>query len=320
MNRILVLCILALLTTGGAYYLAIERHSHSENQTHVLLGGLSESGKSLTKVVIENADGVLFSASLVEDKWLASHLDTVLTFPVDVVALSEFVGALTQAHIVEPKTAKASQYPKLGVEPVTQPGAQSTLITLVSDTQQWRILLGNLASSGLGSYVREPSQQRSYLINQSVQLPLTPFEWLQPDVIDTGLNDLDRITIDSDNAFTLSKSPEGEWELTNNSQPLAYPGVLAHTLNDIVNFEYEKVEVLVAEPDSKQKVRTIRLENTSGNSLEMTLYTRPEQESGYVMTLHGDLLPSALLDWEYYLSDFQARGLLTKRDELLQQP
>lgn len=320
MNRILVLVILALLSTGGAYYLAIERHSQSDNQTRVLLGGLSESGKNLTKVVIENADGVLFSASRAEDKWLATHMDTVLSFPVDVSALSEFVSALTQAHIVEAKTAKASQYPKLGLEPVTQPGAQSTLITLVSDTQQWRILIGNLATSGLGSYVREPSQQSSYLINQNIQLPLTPFEWLKPDVIDIGLNDLERIVIDNDGAFTLTKSQQGEWELSDNNQPLAYPGVLAHTLNDIVNFEYEKVEVLVVAPDAAQKVRSIRLENASGNSLEMNLYARQEPASGYLMTLTGDLLTTALQDWEYYLSDFQARGLLTKREELLQQP
>lgn len=320
MKRIITLLILAIVTTGGAYYLAVERNKDDVSQTHLLLGGLSEGGTKLTRIVIENTDGVLFSASLADEQWLTSHLDTVLTFPADVDALSEFVSSLTAARIVEPKTAKASQYPKLGVEPVTQPGAQSTLITLVSDTQQWRVLVGNMASSGIGSYVREPSQQRSYLIDKNVQLPLTFYEWLKPDVIDIGLNDLSRIMIDKDETFTIVKTPEGEWELNDNRLPLAYPGVLAHTLNDIVNFEYEKVAVLVTEPASSDHVRLIQLQNPAGESLNINLYHQNEQQDGYLLTLHGELASPEIKDWMFYLSDFQARGLLTLRSELLQQP
>ncbi|GGF75192.1 DUF4340 domain-containing protein [Alteromonas lipolytica] len=319
MIRVAVLFLLVVITLGSAYYLVVQRHPQQVAQSHLLLGGLAAESQSLSKITIENAQGTLFAARKDSEQWLATHLDSVMRFPVDVEKLSAFVSALTQARIIEPKTAKASQYPLLGVEPVTQPDSQSTLITLASPTKQWRVLIGNLASSGLGRYVREPSQQQSYLINEAVSLPLTPNEWLMPDVIDAGLNTLQSVTIDSDPAFTLFREADGNWQLSENKLPLAYPGVLVHTLNDIVNFEYETVSPLIEQPSPDRLVRTIDISASDDKSLRLSIYNRPREE-GYILILSGDLIDASMLEWQYGLTDFQARGLLSSKGDLLQQP
>lgn len=318
MTRVAMLFLLVLVTLGAAYYLVFERHAEQSTQSHLLLGGLAAQSQSLSQITIENSDGTLFRAQRNGEQWLATHLDTAMTFPVDVEQLASFVSALTQARIIEPKTSKAGRYALLGVEPVTQPGAQSTLLTIATETQQWRVLIGNLASSGLGRYVREPTQQKSYLIDESLTLPLTPYEWLLPDVIDAGLSTLASIVIDSDPAFTLSKGADGNWQLSENKLPLAYPGVLAHTLNDIVNFEYDSVQPLVKEPAAKTLARTIDITAEDSRTLRMAIYRN--NEDGYLLTLKGDLLSSSLTEWQFRLTDFQARGLLSAKADLLQQP
>ncbi len=320
MTRVVILFLLVIVTLGAGYYLIVEHHPEQTSQSHLLLGGLASQSNSLTQITIENTEGPLFKARREGEQWLATHLDSVMTFPVDVETLAGFVSALSQAHIIEPKTAKASRYALLGVEPVTQPGAQSTLLTIATGTQQWRVVLGNLASSGLGRYTREPSQQQSYLIDETLPLPLTPYEWLLPDVIDAGLTTLKSIVIDNDPAFTLYKDTDGNWQLSENKLPLAYPGVLAHTLNDIVNFEYDSVAPLINVPAAVQLRRTIDITAEDGKLLTMTLYQMDDDEGGYSLLLTGDLVAASLTEWMFRLTDFQARGLLTPKAELLQQP
>ena len=320
MTRVVILFLLVVVTLGAAYYLVFERHPDQTTESHLLLGGLASQSTKLTQVTVENAEGTLFKARREDEQWLATHLDSVMTFPVDVQKLAEFVSALTQAHIIEPKTAKASRYSLLGVEPVTQPGAQSTLLTIATDTQQWRVVIGNLASSGMGRYAREPSQQQSYLIDEVLSLPLTPYEWLLPDVINAGLSGLASIVIDNDPAFTLFKGSEGDWQLSENKLPLAYPGVLAHTLNDIVNFEYDSIEPLIETPAESQLRRTISITGEDGRVLTLRLYQMEDADGGYALTLNGDLVPATFTEWLYRLTDFQARGLLAPKADLLQQP
>ena len=115
MKRIVVLSVLVILSLGGAYYLTMYRGQADSAPAHVLLGGLEENASALTAVTIENAEGVVFSARREQNQWFATHLDSMLTFPVDMTALSDFVSELTQATVLEGKTAKASQYSRLGL-------------------------------------------------------------------------------------------------------------------------------------------------------------------------------------------------------------
>ena len=52
----------------------------------------------------------------------------------------------------------------------------------------------------------------------------------------------------------------------------------------------------------------------------MTLYQMDDDEGGYALLLAGDLVAASLTEWMFRLTDFQARGLLTPKAELLQQP
>lgn len=316
MNRLVVLVISACLTVGSAYFLAVYRHAGDAAQSQLLFGGLSDNALNLFNVKVENNQGVIFSATKEGNQWMATHLDSLMRFPADVSKLANFVNELTQARILEPKTALAKQYSQLGVEPITKPGANSTLITISSQTEQWKVLLGNLSSSGVGRYVREPSQPKSYLIDKQLELPITSADWLTPNVVNIGLADLDEVIISGQDSFTLAKTATNEWELQDNELPLAYPGVLVHTLNDIINFEYESVSPYVNPLNSADLVRSIRL-NTQGNYLDMAIYSNAEQGGGYLMRVTGDLQLQNVQDWLIHLTDFQGRGLLSAKSELV---
>lgn len=327
MKRIVVLSVLVILSLGGAYYLTMYRGQADSAPAHVLLGGLEENASALTAVTIENAEGVVFSARREQNQWFATHLDSMLTFPVDMTALSDFVSELTQATVLEGKTAKASQYSRLGVEPVTQPGSQGTLITLASATQQWRVLLGNLASSGMGRYVREPSQQRSYLIDKPLALPVGNADWLTKQLITVSVNTLSEVIVDGQEPFTLFNNNEnGEWQLFDvAASELAYPGILSQTLNDIVNVNYDDMRARMPEEVLGEPIQSITL---SGNNqtLSLSVFAKQQDASGYLVSIAHEAdgetpwTPEGIENWVFELTDFQARGLLTLRSDLIRAP
>ncbi len=326
MKRIIVLSILVVLSVSGAYYLTAIRGQSATVPAHVLLGGLEENAASLTTVTIETAEGIVFSARKKQDQWVATHLDSMLTFPVDMTALSDFVSELTQAKVLEAKTAKANQYPRLGVEPVSQPGSQGTLVTLASDTKQWRVLLGNLASSGMGRYVREPSQQRSYLIDKPLELPVGNADWLARQVISVSANALSEMVVDGPEPFTLLRSDNGDWQLFDvATSELVYPGILAQTLNDVVNMSYDDVRARLPDEALGEVVQSITLKS-SEQALSILVFQAGEGTTGYVVTMSienesaNDWVYSGIDNWVFQLTDFQARGLLTHRSDLIKTP
>ena len=73
-------------------------------------------------------------------------------------------------------------------------------------------------------------------------------------------------------------------------------------------------------PAAAQLRRTIDITAEDGKLLTMTLYQMDDDEGGYSLLLAGDLVAASLTEWMFRLTDFQARGLLTPKAELLQQP
>ena len=326
MKRIIVLAILVVMSLAGAYYLTVVKSTANNAPAHVLLGGLEENAALLNAVTIETAEGVVFSARRDQDQWVATHLDSLLTFPVNLDELSGFVSQLTQATVLEAKTAKASQYSRLGVEPVTQPGAQSTLITLATESKQWRVLMGNLASSGMGRYVREPSQQRSYLIDKPLELPVGNADWLLRQIISLSVNSLSEVRVEGKEPYTLTRNDSGDWQLFDVAvSELAYPGILSQTLNDIVNMSYDDVRVRLPEEVLGKAVQSVTLRNDT-NELAIKLYNARKGETGYrviIQPVSGDgaiWTPHGIENWVFKLTDFQARGLLSQRSDLIKSP
>ena len=95
-NKILLLALALVVATGISVWLT-KNPQVQDVVSQTLLGDFNDQLKSLQKITIRSRDAVAFSAEQVDNQWYATHLSEVDSFPVNIDALSVFIGQLNQA-------------------------------------------------------------------------------------------------------------------------------------------------------------------------------------------------------------------------------
>lgn len=325
MTRTAVLLILVVLTVGGAYWLSLDNASPGAAEEHRWLNEFSAQASSVNSVTVSNAQGVLFAATQINGDWMATHVDANQAFPVNRQALGELVSTLRQTSVVEPKTASAEYYPRLGVEPLSSADAQGTLVELGTGKQEWAVIVGNTATNGMGQYVREQQADTSYLIDASVPLPSSATDWLISDVLSFGAAEVAEIEIThTDNRkITLARNDDDmaapwRWQQQPRNRTLTYPGVLAQSVADIVDMRYAGVAPYIQEEwEQRALLGNVRITLKSGS--EVVAYLAEADEAGaYRLWISTPDNPQWISDWVFELSDFQAAPFRLTADDLLQ--
>jgi predicted Rdx family selenoprotein len=317
--RVLVLLLLVVIACGGAYYLTVKPNQQSDDVDYVLLGELAQYATELESVTIENSQGILFSAKRDGQQWLGTHLDSLMTVPINREKLAQLVNTLSQARVLEAKTAKPEYYARLGVEGVDSANGQSTLLTLRTTNKQWSLLIGNIATSGLGHYAREPKQRRSYLINQVIDLPVSRADWLIPKVLDINSRDLTRVVMSGPDPIELHQDASG-WQLTDRQgeEALVYPDVLNQLVNDLLGFNYSDIEPYTRVWQGLTPQHTIVINLKDSRSLRFALY-RSEDSQDVAIYIDGTAAPEWVTNWVFIANQFEAGALLKQRQDLLRQ-
>ena len=121
--------LLASLALAGAIFLLVtgpgERHEVSGELFLKHVGGRINEANRL---VVTAGGGETISTLVKGDSgWTVRELDD---YPVDWNSLRALLASLAEAEVVEAKTSKPEYYPRLGVEAVTEDGANSVLLEL----------------------------------------------------------------------------------------------------------------------------------------------------------------------------------------------
>jgi hypothetical protein len=130
---------------------------------------------------------------------------------------------LTQAEIVERKTANPEYYDRLGVEDVEQPEARGLMMDFGAASGIPALIVGNRAEGRDGHYVRRRGEAESVLIDRSLELPRDRMDWLDQVIIHVadseaveveivhpdGQRVLARKVSADDETFELQDIPEG---------------------------------------------------------------------------------------------------------------
>ncbi|MCP5365216.1 MAG: DUF4340 domain-containing protein [Hyphomicrobiales bacterium] len=219
--------VLALLTVvmviAAALTLMREDRPESITGTNTLVfPDLLQRIDNLAGIRIENADGTLTIEST-EQGWGLKERDG---YPVAPDKIKDLVISLARLTKIEPKTARADLYAKLGVENVDVDGATSQLVILEDkDKGALAKLIVGKAAYGLGEeggvYIRLPDEARSWAARGRLNVGRTPEDWLSRRVADIPVTDLARVQIThadgqvltvtraEDGSFTLQELPEG---------------------------------------------------------------------------------------------------------------
>ncbi|MCP5365175.1 MAG: DUF4340 domain-containing protein [Hyphomicrobiales bacterium] len=219
--------VLALLTVvmviAAAITLLREDRPETITGTNTLVfPDLLQRIDNLARIRIEDADGTL-TIEATEQGWGLKERDG---YPVAPEKIKDLIISFARLTKVEPKTARAEHYAKLGVENVDVDGATSQLVVLEDkDKSELAKLIVGKAAYGLGEeggvYIRLPDDPRSWAARGRLIVGRSPEDWLSRRVVDIPVTDIARVQITQadgqvltvkraeDGSFTLQELPEG---------------------------------------------------------------------------------------------------------------
>jgi hypothetical protein len=151
-------------------------------QSAMLVPGLKDKAGSVTALNLTGAGNQkIVSLKQTPAGWVA---DNKSNYPVDVVKLRGFLLKLGESKILEPKTAAAENYSKLGVEDLASVDAKGVQVELAGLAQPYKMIIGNFAAQGGQSvFVRKPGDAQSYLASGNVRPETSVNSWLISEIV-----------------------------------------------------------------------------------------------------------------------------------------
>lgn len=183
-RNVLILLAAGLVLVGFSIWISSTRHlERATNEGDLVLPGLESQLNSITQVVLKKGDDTQTTLKKVASGWIVGERD----YPADTGKLRKLLLDLGRLSVVEEKTRLPANYPLLGVEDVTSPKATGTLITLVTPSRTYSLIVGK-SSSGTSGFVRVPGKPQSLLAQPLLTVDADPKRWLDDTLIDLSMD------------------------------------------------------------------------------------------------------------------------------------
>lgn len=244
----------------------------------LLLPALSSRLKALDHVIVTKAgDEPLVAAELGASGWVISNKDG---YPADVAKIREPLIALSEAKILEPKTANPDLYSHLGVENVSAADAKGVELTLEGGGDPLKLILGNREGQKY-RYVRRADAAQSYMIDKDPTMPKSATEWLDRLIVDIDPARIQSISVRhtdgetvnvaktsrEDKSFAVADVPKG--------RELLYPTVADTMASVLKNLQLD--DVAKAGDDDGAQTSVTEWRTFDGLVLTATAFRRGEE-------------------------------------------
>ena len=179
-RQLTILFAVSLAVLGLALWLAHrEQHGSGSIAGATVLPGLAANLNAITEVRITGGGGKQVTLVKGRRRWQVRERG----YPADSGKLRKLLIDLGNLKAVARKTRLASNYPVLGVQPVSAAGASGVRIEMLSPQHTWSLIVGHSAE-GSGSYVRRSGHKQSLLAAPLVMAEAVPAQWLEPIIVD----------------------------------------------------------------------------------------------------------------------------------------
>jgi hypothetical protein len=209
-RRLLIFVVLAILAVTGAVLLANQRTSSTQTQSESIYPELKAQADSVKAIRIYKA-GDARALELVRNgaNWTLTERNG---YPVAGVKARRLVQALSDAKVLEEKTADASRYGALSVEDVTAADAKGVRIELDGPKTPVNLIVGKDGPGGKSSYVRRVGDKQSWLVNTQLSASPEIADWLEKDIINVSADRIQSasISIDGQKPYTATKSSRAD--------------------------------------------------------------------------------------------------------------
>ena len=325
--RVVLLSVLVVAAGAAAWYVTDARVYTRPSEPEPLVDNFVTEVDKLETIEVETAEGLVFRANRKGQEWLATHLDDEQSFPVNQSRVATMVSRILNAKVIEPKTSKAENYHLLGVANLGQDDSDSALLTLGSKGKEWQVLVGHMASSQRGTFVRLPGKQASLLIDTRVRLPHSGSDWLAREVLPFDANQLQgiRFTKRNNTSLLLMRSEQTtDWDIVQvdnrpvevASERLAYPGVIEQAVKDLTEFRYLDVGAYFpAQWQQQEPIGQVTFTLSDGRTVTAHLATTAELNQYRVWFDYPDS-GHWLSGWVFEVSGYQGRAFTLALEDL----
>jgi hypothetical protein len=228
----------------------------------LLVPGLAEALNDIERVVVTRAGGETV-ATLVRGAtgWTVAEK---AGYAADVAKIRQALVSLSEARIVEAKTADPAFHDRLGVEAIEAPTATGVAIALEGPATFPVLVLGDSPKS-TSRYVRRATEQASFLIDRNPEIPSTTADWLVTEILDVPGASVKSVTIKHSDGeeIALSKTDPAETGFTVAAIPagreLSYAGVanvIGNALRELKLDDVTPAPTESAAPTSVTEFRT----------------------------------------------------------------
>jgi uncharacterized protein DUF4340 len=211
-----------------------------------LVPDLAAALGDLERVTVVKANGeTVATLEKRPDNWVVADKHDYVA---NAAKLRQALTALSEAKILEQKTANPALYGRLGVEDVTGASAAGVSIALAAQGHDLpTIILGNAEGSKY-RYARRAGEAQSYLIDRNPDVPRAAAQWVDSVIVDVRGERVREVTITHADGEVVHLSKASS-ELANfevagvpKGRELSYPGVANVVGNALRELNLEDVE------------------------------------------------------------------------------
>lgn len=280
----------------------------------------------IDRVTVSRAGNPPLSISKTGEDWVVPDRDD---YPANVSAVRDVLLAMTEATVVEAKTANPELHGRLGVDAPTAGDSKAILVSAATGDRLFELIFGNVAQ-GSYRYARIADQDQSWLIDQNPEIPADVGDWLDKDIIDIDSSQVRSVTIvhpdgetiaiskatEADTNFEVADVPEGR-QLTYSTVANGIAGALNDLdLDDVRAASASSgIEPVEATFETFDGIRIIArtAKGDEGNWLLLSVEpANPQDEAATAIKARVD-------GWQYRIADYKA-NLLTRRWEDILEP
>jgi hypothetical protein len=178
--RFTLLLVAALATICGALYLSSQRTLQRDTRGAPLFPTLAPELNTVTQVsILKGSATPAVTLHKTGEHWsVAERAD----YPADFAKLRRLLRALGDAKVTEEKTSDPANYPIIGVEDPTKPGATGAEVSVLAQDGKHAVIVGKPV--GEGTFARRVGESKSYTVEPAISVEPEPRSWIDTQLID----------------------------------------------------------------------------------------------------------------------------------------
>jgi hypothetical protein len=190
-QRFIALIAAAVLAISGALYLSAQRNLRRDTHGAALVPTLAGELNTVTALSVRRGSAApTVTVHAQGGGWTVAERGD---YPADVPKLRKLLLALSDARIVEEKTSNPANFPVIGVEDPSQPGATGAEISVTAGDGKHAVIIGKPV--GQGNFARRSGDNLSYSVEPGISFETEPRFWIDSRLIDIAAGNIRGIEV-----------------------------------------------------------------------------------------------------------------------------